>query len=71
MILFIKKIKVKNLPINTTYGLRIVARVPARVEDNHSVGANEINTQRTRSGRHQEQVDIGICIEFIYQFLAF
>lgn len=57
--------EVKYLPINTTNSLRVVARVPTGVENDDSVGAYEVDTERPGASRHQEQVYVRVGVELV------
>ena len=50
-------------PVDTADGLGVVARVPARVEDDDSVGAHQVHAEAAGARRHQEQLHLGRGVE--------
>jgi hypothetical protein len=61
-----------SLPVSvhSADGLRVMAGVPRRVQHHDAVRTDQIYAERTRSGRHQEQVDLGVGVELVYELLA-
>ena len=50
-------------PVDPADGLGVVARVPARVEDDDSVGAHQVHAEAAGARRHQEQLHLGRGVE--------
>lgn len=53
------------IAVDPTDGLRVVAGIPAGVENDHPIRTDQIDTQRTSAGRHQKQVDVRVRVELV------
>ena len=58
------------LPVDSAHSLGVVAGVPGGVEDDDTIGSNQIHPQTASSGGHQEELDFGVGVEVVDQFLS-
>lgn len=58
------------VPVNPANGLRVMTRIPGRIKHDHPVSSNKIDSQRSCPRRDEENEDIWVAIEFVYEFLS-
>ena len=60
-----------SLPIDSTNGLCIMAGIPRGIEDDDTVGTDQVDAEASGSRRDEEQDNAGVGVELVDQFFAF
>ena len=47
-----------------------MARVPGGIENDNTIGANQVYSQTASSGRDQEELDFGVGVKVVDQFFS-